>query len=231
MRLRHASGMSDFDHIIKFAASHHGGREAALEKAANTHLVADYADQPADRLLATMTRCVFNAGFNWKVIEAKWDGFETAFEGFDPARLAFFGDEMLDRLVSDERIVRNGQKIRATLENARFVSAVEQETGSFAGHLANWPADDQLGLMTWLGKKGSRLGGATAQYFLRFSGWDAWIASPDVCKALMREGVLEKPVATTKSALKQVQGAINSYHEASGLPRSHISRVLALSVG
>ncbi len=66
----------------------------------------------ADRLLSVMTRCVFNAGFNWKVIDAKWDGFEAAFEGFDPGKLAFFGDEMLDRLVSDERIVRNGRRSR-----------------------------------------------------------------------------------------------------------------------
>lgn len=223
--------MTRFADILEFAGTHHGGKDAVLGTSENSHLKSDYGSQSADRLLAVMTRCVFNAGFNWKVIEAKWDGFEAAFEGFDPGKLAFFGDEMLDSLVSDERIVRNGQKIRATLENAKFVSEVERETGSFARQLADWPAEDQAGLMAWLGKKGSRLGGATAQYFLRFSGWDGWIASPDVLKALVRDGVLDKPVATSKSALKQVQGAFNQYHEESGLPRSQISRILAMSVG
>lgn len=220
-----------FKTVLEFAASHHGGRESVLEKAQNTYLIADYGEQSADRLLAVMARCVFNAGFNWKVIAAKWDGFEAAFEGFDVGKLAFFGDEMLDDLIADARIVRNGQKIRATLENAKFIHEIERETGSFAKHLADWPSDDQAGLMSWLGKKGSRLGGATAQYFLRFSGWDAYITSSDVLTALIRDGVLEKPVATSKSALKQVQTAFNTYHKESGLPRADISRILALSVG
>lgn len=221
----------DFDKILDLAAGHHGGRKAVLAKSANTSLASDYAAIPVDRLLSMMTRCVFNAGFNWKVIDAKWEGFEAAFAGFDAGKLAFFGDEMMDDLVSDARIVRNGQKIKATLENAKFISAFQQNEGSFARHLANWPADDQLGLMTWLGKNGSRLGGATAQYFLRFTGWDAWIASGDVTKALVREGVLDKPAATTKTALRKLQDAVNTYHDQSGLPRSQISKLLALSTG
>jgi len=220
-----------FKSILKFAASHHGGEKAALAAAQNKYLVADFADQSADRLLAVMTKCVFSAGFNWKVIEAKWAGFETAFEGFDVGKLAFFGDEMLTDLLDDTRIIRNGQKIRATLENAKFINTFERETGSFAKHLAAWPGDDQAGLMAWLSKHGARLGGATSQYFLRFSGWDGWITSKDVLTAMVRDGVLDKPVATSKSALKQVQSAFNIYHQESGLPRSQISRLLALSVG
>lgn len=220
-----------FAPILKMAAGHHGGRDAALEKSINTHASADLSGVSADRLLSVMTRCVFNAGFNWKVIDAKWDGFEAAFEGFDPAKLAFFGDEMLDRLVSDERIVRNGQKIKATLENAKFVAEVEAKEGGFGKFLADWPADDQLGLMNTLNKRGSRLGGATGTYFLRFCGWDAWIASSHVCAALVREGVLDKPQATSKRDLTALQDAINDYHADSGLPRAQISRLLAMSVG
>jgi 3-methyladenine DNA glycosylase Tag len=178
-----------------------------------------------------MTRCVFNAGFNWKVIDAKWDGFEAAFEGFDPTRLSFFADDLMDRLVSDARIVRNGQKIRATLENAKFVADTAREHGSFGAFLASWPADDQVGLLALLRRKGSRLGGATGQYFLRFAGWDAWITSRDVCAALMRERVLDSAEAQTARALKSVQHAFNHWHTESGLPYSQISRVLALSVG
>lgn len=223
--------MSLYRSILQHAGQHHGGAEQAIAAAANAHAAADLTTVSDDRYLATMTRCVFNAGFNWKVIEAKWPGFEAAFDGFDPARLAFFGDELLERLLSDERIVRNGQKIRATLENARFVSEVSRESNGFGRFLAGWPGDDQLGLMAVLDKKGARLGGATAQYFLRFSGWDAWIASPDVCRALMREGRLDKPEAKTKGALKTVQQAVNDCHEDSGQPRAVISRLLALSVG
>ncbi|MFN4024313.1 MAG: DNA-3-methyladenine glycosylase I [Hyphomonas sp.] len=220
-----------FAPILKMAAGHHGGEKAALEKSRNTQAVADLSAVPSDRLLAVMTRCVFNAGFNWKVIEAKWEGFEAAFEGFDPSRLAFFGDEMMDRLISDERIVRNGQKIRAALENARLVAEIDAREGGFARLLAEWPAEDQTGLMNLLNRRGARLGGATGQYFLRFAGWDAWIASSHVCAALLREGVLDKPAATGKRDLASVQAAINDYHADSGLPRAQISRLLAMSVG
>lgn len=220
-----------FAPILKMAGSHHGGEQAALEKSRNTHAITHLEKVPADRLLSVMTRCVFNAGFNWKVIEAKWPGFEGAFEGFDAGKLAFFGDEMMDRLMADERIVRNGQKIRAALENARFVADVDQKEGGFGRFLADWPGTDQLGLLTLLSQRGSRLGGATGQYFLRFAGWDAWIASPDVCAALLREGVLDSPVATSKRDLAALQEAINEFHSDSGLPRAQISRLLAMSVG
>ena len=217
--------------ILHLAAGHHGGQVAVLKLAENGHAQADLYKVPADRLLSVMTRCVFNAGFNWKVIDAKWDGFEAAFEGFDPAKLAFFGEEMMDDLVSDTRIVRNGQKIRATLDNAKMVAEIEQSESGFGRFLATWPADDQVGLMHALNTRGSRLGGATGQYFLRFCGWDAWITSRDVCVALVREGVLDKPMATSKRDLGKVQAAINHWHAGSGLPRAAISRILALSVG
>jgi 3-methyladenine DNA glycosylase Tag len=223
--------MNPFDRIVDFAASHHGDRAAVMEMSENAHRAKSLKKVTDDRYLATMTRCVFNAGLNWKVIDAKWDGFEAAFEGFDPNKLAFFGDEMLGQLVSDTRIVRNGQKIKATLENARFVVDTAREHGSFGAFLVQRPSDDQVGLLEHLNKNGSRLGGATGQYFLRFSGWDAWITSGDVCHALVREEVLDKPDAKSKSAMKKVQTAFNHWHAESGLPYAQISRILALSVG
>ena len=223
--------MRKFEQILDLAASHHGSAEQVLAIAQNEHAAADLTDVSDDRYLAEMAKAVFSAGFSWKVIRNKWPGFEAAFDGFQPNRVAFYSDEDLDRLLSDAAIVRNGQKITATIENARFITATAKEHGSFGAFLGAWPRDDQAGLLAHLGKHGSRLGGATAQYFLRFSGYDNWIASKDVCAALMREGVLDKPTATSKTALKAVDAAINIYQEQSGLPRATISRVLALSVG
>jgi len=223
--------MRTFAEILALAAGHHGSEETVLDLAANAHGVSDLTATPDDRYLSEMSKAVFSAGFSWKVIQNKWPGFEAAFDGFQPNRVAFYADEDLDRLLSDKGIVRNGQKITATIANARFMVETAKEYGSFGGFLANWPDDDQAGLLAYLGKQGSRLGGATAQYFLRFSGYDAWIASRDVCAALVREGVLDKPTATSKTALKSVDAALTDLHEQSGLPRAVISRVLALSVG
>ena len=223
--------MRSFAEILDLAAGHHGSADEVLARAANEHGVADLQSIRDDRYLAEMTKAVFSAGFSWKVIRDKWVGFEAAFDGFQPHRVAFYADEDLDRLLSDKGIVRNGQKITATIANARFVAETAKASGSFGAFLEDWPAGDQAGLLAHLGKNGSRLGGATAQYFLRFTGYDAWIASRDVCAALMRENVLDKPSATSKTALKNVDAAINELHDQSGQPRAVISRVLALSTG
>lgn len=126
--------------------------------------------------------------------------------------------------------MRNGQKIKAVFDNAEFVIDVAKEHGGFGKYLTAWPEDDQAGLMAELHKRGSRMGGTTAQYFLRFIGWDAWITSGDVSAALVREGVWEKPAAT-KTAFRLAGEAFNGWHEQSGQPRAVISRTLALSVG
>lgn len=223
--------MRTFAEILDLAAGHHGSADEVLARAANEHGVSDLTIISDDRYLAEMTKAVFSAGFSWKVIRNKWDGFESAFDGFQPNRVAFYADEDLDRLLADKGIVRNGQKITATIANARFVAETAKAHGSFGAFLRDWPSEDQAGLLAHLGKHGSRLGGATAQYFLRFTGYDAWIASRDVCAALMRENVLDKPSATSKTALKQVDAAINQWQSQSDLPRAVISRVLALSVG
>lgn len=160
----------------------------------------------------------------------KWPGFEEAFERFDPHRIAFYADRDVARLLKDARIVRNGAKIEATIANARFVVETAQAHGSFGTFLKNWPASDQIGLMEHFKKHASHLGPSAAAYFLRSNGWDAFILSPDVTKALMREGVVTKP-PTSKADMKAVQAAFNHWTTESGRPQRDVSRILSFSVG
>lgn len=223
--------MRSMDEIRALADTHHGGEEGLAAKLGeHVYPVEDLAATPDDRTLAQMTRSIFQSGFVWKVIDAKWDGFEAAFDGFDPPRVAFYSDEDFDRLMQDERIVRNGAKVQATLHNARYVADTSREHGGFGPFLANWPVSDQIGLLDHFARNGKRLGGMTGQYVLRFLGWDAFILSNDVNAALVREGVIDKP-ASGKGAMKKVQAAFNDWREDSGLPQREISRLLALSVG
>lgn len=224
--------MRSFDEIFDQAASFRGGAvelEAVL-KQSTPKTAAELAKISDDRWLAIMTQCVFQAGFSWKVIESKWAGFEEAFDGFNVPRWAMAPDEDIDRLLSDTRIVRNGQKIRTVRENAIFLSDLAREHGSAAKVFAEWPANDFIGLLGLLKKRGSRLGGATAQYFLRFGGKESFVLSRDVVAALIREGVIDKE-PTSKVAQKNVQDAFNHWMAESGRPLTHISRVLAMSVG
>ena len=212
------------------AGKHHGGPKRVAAKLAEWSVDTKLTQQTDDRFLSEMTSALFSSGFSWTVIQKKWPSFETAFDCFAPKRVAAYGEEDIDRLLKDAAIVRNGAKIMAVVDNARFVVATAKTYGSFGAFLAGWPVSDQIGLMDYLKKNGSRLGGATAMYFLRFSGWDAFITSQDVTKALIREGVVEKP-PTTKAEWKAVQSAFNQWADDSKRPRREISRILALSVG
>jgi len=59
------------------------------------------------------------AGLAWITILRKRDGYRTAFDGFDPARLASYTDADRERLLVDTSIVRNRAKIDAAIGNAR----------------------------------------------------------------------------------------------------------------
>ncbi|MBS0532472.1 MAG: DNA-3-methyladenine glycosylase I [Proteobacteria bacterium] len=221
--------MPSFSTILARAEKHHGaeGIKAKIAEQRRAHASLKQGD---DRFLAGMAKAIFSSGFSWDVVEQKWPGFEKAFEKFDPKKVAAYDAKDVARLMKDTGIVRNGPKIKAVIANARFVRDVAAEHGSFAAFLRSWPASDQIGLMDYLKTYGSRLGGATAMYFLRFNGWDAFILSADVTRALIRDGVIDKP-ATSKAALRAVQDAFNGWAKETGRPQRELSRILALSVG
>ncbi|MER9971244.1 DNA-3-methyladenine glycosylase I [Mesorhizobium sp. M0060] len=223
--------MPDFAKIRARAAKRKGGEAALaslLGSMPDNAAVAKIAD---DRILSTMAERVFAAGFVWRVIEQKWPGFEEAFLGFEPRRLLFQPDDFWHDLTADKRIVRNPQKIKSVRDNAAFVERVSKEHGSFGKFLANWPADDQIGLMAYLGKHGSRLGGNTGQYFLRWLEWDAFIVSADMAASLRDAGLDIAQRPTSKKDLGKIQAQINTWVGETGLPRRHISRILAMSIG
>jgi len=188
------------------------------------------AKVPDDRVLSEMAERIFSAGFVWEVIDKKWPGFEEAFLGFNPKALLFQPAEFWEKLVSDTRIVRHPGKIKSVRDNAKFILDVAQEHGSFGKFLAAWPSDDQVGLMEVLAKRGTRLGGFSGQYFLRFLGWDAFVLQGDVLTCLRDSGV---PIGTgtSKKDLRAAQVQFNAWKKESGLPIAHISRTCALSIG
>ena len=85
--------------------------------------------------LAVLTKAVFQSGISWRVIEAKWDGFVAAFEGFDPRKVADLTPDDVDRLAEDTRIVRNRRKIEATITNAETMLTLDGGPGGFNGWL------------------------------------------------------------------------------------------------
>ena len=75
------------------------------------------------------------AGLSWRTILHKRAGYRLAYEGFDPARVAGYGDAERAALLSNPAIVRNRQKVAASIANARAFLAVQEEFGSFCSYL------------------------------------------------------------------------------------------------
>ena len=163
--------MQSFKAIRARAVKRHGGEAGFKAHMVKPKSAAALRKLSDDRWLAQMTRSVFQAGFVWKIIEAKWPGFEEAFDGFDPHRVAFYTGEDMGRLAS----------------------------------------------------------GASAQYFLRFSGVDGFLLSPSVVAALVHANVIDKAPGSQKS-MRAVQTAFNVWQKESGLSLTEISRTLALSI-
>jgi 3-methyladenine DNA glycosylase Tag len=223
--------ITQFETIRARAARRKGGEDSLAGLLGTPPDNAAVAKLSDDRILSTIAGRVFSAGFVWSVIEAKWPGFEEAFLGFEPKRLLFQPDDFWHELASDKRIVRNPQKIKSVRENAGFVERISKENGGFGKFLAKWPKDDQAGLMEFLGKNGSRLGGATGQYFLRWIGWDAYMISKDMAAALRDAGLEIAEQPSSKKDLSAIQKQMNAWAAETGLCYTHLSRILAMSIG
>jgi DNA-3-methyladenine glycosylase I len=71
------------------------------------------------------------AGLSWSTILKRREGYRAVFASFDPEKVARFTGERVEKLLQDSSIIRNRQKIEATVRNARAFLAIREEFGSF----------------------------------------------------------------------------------------------------
>ncbi len=221
-----------FQRIHTRAAKRKGGQQTLkkiLHRPVSSKAIAAFAN---DRALAAMTKCLFRAGFHWKVIYAKWPDFEKAFYGFKIGKLLSLPPEHWENYVLDARIVRNRQKIEAVYDNAVFIYNTSQQHGSFGKFVAQWDDNDQVGLLQYLKKHGSRLGGHTGMYLLRMMGKDSFLLSRDVMQVLVNEvGLDVHPNPTSQRDLKKIQNQFIQWKQETGLGFTQLSQITAFSVG
>lgn len=71
------------------------------------------------------------AGLSWSTILKRREGYRRAFEDFDPQKVARFTGKKIEQLIQDPSIIRNRQKIEATVRNAQHFLDIQAEFGSF----------------------------------------------------------------------------------------------------
>lgn len=122
------------------------------------------------------------AGLSWSTILNKRENYRRAFHGFDPKKIARYGDPDRERLLADAGIVRNRLKIDAAIGNARAYLELCKTDGSLDAYLWHWvegkpilnrrkglgdiPARTELSdrISKDLGKRGFKFVGSTIIY-------------------------------------------------------------------
>jgi len=217
-----------FSEIEALAARSKGGA-AELEKLLKRPVaVSELQETKDDRWLSEMTRAIFQAGFNWDLIDKRWSQFEEAFEGFDITRWVFMSDDDLDVLLKAPGLVANAQKIRSVAGNAAFISDIGKSHGTVGKWFASWPFERYMELCLEIKARGSRLGGMTGQRVMRTMCKDALIFSSAVVRALNVFGVISGEPSSKKDHAA-VQAALNAWHDETGRGLTHISQILAFS--
>src|ERR1700754_1847131 len=83
-----------------------------------------------DELFARLVLEINQAGLSWTTILNKKDNFFKAFDNFNIAKVARYGDKQKERLLADAGIIRNRLKVEATIEKAKKKKALQKEFGS-----------------------------------------------------------------------------------------------------
>lgn len=71
------------------------------------------------------------AGLSWITVLKKREAFRKAFDGFDPGKVALYGEAKIQELLANEGIIRNRLKLHAAVTNARAFLEVQEKYGSF----------------------------------------------------------------------------------------------------
>ncbi len=77
----------------------------------------------------------FQAGLSWRIILDKREAFREAFDGFDPQKIAEYGEGKINELMSNPGIIRCRRKLEAAVTNARVYLDIVREFGSFAAYM------------------------------------------------------------------------------------------------
>jgi len=71
------------------------------------------------------------AGLTWLTVLKKREAFRKAFDGFDPKKVARYGDAKIQKLMANEGIIRNRLKVNGTVINAKLFLDIVEKHGSF----------------------------------------------------------------------------------------------------
>ena len=96
------------------------------------------------KLFEFMVLDAMQAGLNWRIVLQKRDNFKLALDHFDLRKVAKYGDREMARLMGDTGIIRNRQKLAASITNARGALELQKEFGSLSNYFWGFVGDKPI---------------------------------------------------------------------------------------
>lgn len=84
----------------------------------------------------------FQAGLSWECILNKREYFRDSFDNFDIDRICNYDNQKIQKLLSNDKIIRNKLKIYATINNSKIFKQIQKEYGSFHNYLKTYTKDE-----------------------------------------------------------------------------------------
>ncbi len=84
----------------------------------------------------------FQAGLSWECVLNKRENFRKAFDNFDIDKIINYKEEKIQKLLQNEKIIRNKLKIKATINNSKIFKEVQSEYGTFHNYLKTFTNDE-----------------------------------------------------------------------------------------
>ena len=88
-----------------------------------------------DYLFEILVLVNFQTGLSWEIMLKKREDFRIAFDGFDVEKIANYDEKRMEELLKNENIIRNKNKIKAVINNAKVFIKIQEDYGSFYDYI------------------------------------------------------------------------------------------------
>lgn len=88
-----------------------------------------------DYLFEILVLVNFQTGLSWEIMLRKREDFRIAFDGFDVEKIACYDEKRIEELLKNENIIRNKNKIKAVINNAKVFIKIQEDYGSFYDYI------------------------------------------------------------------------------------------------
>lgn len=112
--------------------------------------------------------CILQAGLGWGMVRKNWSKFKRGFYGFNIQRLA---NAKIDELLKRDGVIKNKNKVKAIINNAKEFQNIKQDKNSFSNFLKSLKEMRDKEAIKILTQKFTHVGGYTAEYYLHSMGY------------------------------------------------------------